>query len=117
MDAPTRIAHCSASDTSLAAEASLTVALNSLHRILARLYGPLLTDASVQCAWKVTPVDVRQLAVHLPCWAFQTLSTGYVMGGGCWLGFPDGAGRPTEADRLGAVSGPGGPGLLAGAWG
>ncbi|MEV0445091.1 hypothetical protein AB0I84_26655 [Streptomyces spectabilis] len=57
------------------------------------------------------------LAAHSPGWVLQIPSTGYPMGGGCWLGFPDGAGRLREADRLGAMPGPGGPGLLAGAWG
>ncbi|MEV0439957.1 hypothetical protein AB0I84_24265 [Streptomyces spectabilis] len=62
----------------LAAEASLNVALNALHRIPARHRGPLIADASVQCAWWLVPADaathladVRQLTVHPPGWILR----------------------------------------------
>ncbi|MFF9896041.1 hypothetical protein [Streptomyces longispororuber] len=153
MDAPTRAAHCSAGDAWLAAcspkpeaiwavwdvgglapnpsgdhwlaaETSLNVALNALQRIPARHRGPLLADASVQCAWWLVPADaaahladVRQLAVHPSGWVLQIPSTGYPISGRFWLELPDGTGRLTKADRLGAALGPGGPRLAAEAFG
>ncbi|MCI3929176.1 hypothetical protein [Streptomyces sp. AN091965] len=124
MDAPTRTAHCSAGDAWLAAEAFLIVALNSLQRTPASHRASLLADASVQCAWWLVPadaaahlVDVRQVAVHPPGWALRTPSASYPIGDRFWRELPDGTGRLTEADRLGAALGPGGPRLPAEAFG
>ncbi|MFD5697424.1 hypothetical protein [Streptomyces lasiicapitis] len=154
MDAPTRSAQCSAGDAWLAscssrpelvwqvwdmgglapiasgsrwlaAEASLTVALNALQRIPPRHRGPLLADASLQCAWWLVAADaaeeladVRSLTVHPPGWTLQTPSTSYPIAGRFWLQLPDGTGRLTEAARLGAALGPGGgPRLPAEAFG
>ncbi|WP_253916623.1 hypothetical protein [Streptomyces sp. MNP-20] len=153
MDAPTRAAHCDAADAWLASssprpeivrevwnmgglaplasgthwlavEAALTVTLSALQRIPTRYHGPLLVDASVQCAWWLVPADaaehladVRTLAVHPQGWILQAPSTRSPIGGRFWLELPDGTGRLTPADRLGAALGPDSPRLPAEALG
>ncbi|WP_138958420.1 hypothetical protein [Streptomyces sp. YIM 121038] len=118
MDAPTRTARCFAGDAWLAAEASLTVALNT-RRIPVWHRGPLLADAIVMCAQGPIPAgaghlaDVRPPAVRPPGRILQTpsTSTSYPTGGSSWLELPDGTGRLTQGDRPGAALGSGGPSL------
>ncbi|MEW2530854.1 hypothetical protein [Streptomyces sp. NPDC047071] len=112
MDAPTRTARC------LAAEVSLTVALNT-ERIPVWHRGPLLSDVTMMCAQGPIPADadhladVRPLAVRPPGRILQTpsTSTSCPTGGSSWLELPDGTGRLTQGDRPGAALGSGGPGL------
>ncbi|MFD7774245.1 hypothetical protein [Streptomyces sp. NPDC059753] len=108
----------------LAAEAQLGLALQAARRIPSRHRGPLLVSPDLDAAWWLVPpdaaeelADVRLLTVQPHGWPLHCPSTQRPAGGRFWLHAPDGTARLTDPVHLAAAFGPGGPRILAEAFG
>ncbi|MFF1594299.1 hypothetical protein ACFVY0_40380 [Streptomyces sp. NPDC058286] len=108
----------------LAAQAQLSVSLQALRRIPQRHRGPLLLDPDLDTAWwLVAPdageelADVRLLTVHPAGWPLHCPPARRPAAGRFWFHAPDGRGRLTDPVHLASALGPGGPRILAEAFG
>ncbi|MEU2584505.1 hypothetical protein ABZ612_16415 [Streptomyces avermitilis] len=97
------------------AEAPLLSSVEAMKRIGGARLGPVLADVASERAWWLLPPDlgdqlddVRQVIVRPRDWTFRCPPVLYSVDGRVWLEMPDGSGRLTDPELLGAALSPGG---------
>ncbi|MGW5273617.1 hypothetical protein ACWEQP_13715 [Streptomyces sp. NPDC004044] len=102
----------------LVAEADILPSVAAMQRIGPDRLGPVLAQPGAGLAWWLVPpgadellADLPRLTVHPEGWALRCPPADRYIDGIGWLEKPDGAGRLTHPDVLGAAFGPGGSGL------
>ncbi|MEU0433714.1 hypothetical protein ABZ153_19140 [Streptomyces sp. NPDC006290] len=109
----------------MVAETSLTHTMDALKRITPPRRGPVLSDVTQGIAWWLLPPtlgeeldDVRTITIHPRGWVLRCPPVLYPVRGRVWIERPDGTGRLTDPELLGAALSPGGgPRLPAEAFG
>lgn len=102
----------------LAVEADVMPTVAAMQRIGPDRLGPVLVHPGSERAWWLVPpgadellADLPRLTVHPEQWSLRCPPAERYIDGLGWLEKPDGSGRLTHADALGAAFGPGGSGL------
>ncbi|WP_406365326.1 hypothetical protein [Streptomyces sp. NBC_00645] len=99
----------------MVAEISLAHSMEVLKRITPTRRGPVLADVSQGICWWLLPPtlgdeldDVHTITVRPRGWILRCPPVLYPVRGRVWIERPDGSGRLTNPDLLGAALGPGG---------
>ncbi|MGW3736697.1 hypothetical protein [Streptomyces sp. NPDC005148] len=99
----------------LTAETDIMRSVAAMERIGPDRLGPVLVNPSTERAWWLVPrgaeealADLSWLTVHPEPWPLRCPSAERYIDGFGWLEKPDGSGRLTDPDVLGAAFGPGG---------